>query len=193
MFSSEFCEIFKNTFFDRTPLVVASVSNFFFRQDKLSGYVFVGLNCLLPEAAIRVEVSCKKAVLKDFINFIGKHLCWSPFLIKLQAWHRFWRTSTNDCFCVALAPLIVTYPFYFIFSTFFLIITATTVNISDARFWFKLKKKFYLIFTEPLSSLLFSVSGKLPPGKFPPIKLPSGKFPPRKFPPGIFPSMFLNV
>ena len=51
--------------------------------------------------------------------------------IKFQAWHLFWRTSVNDCFCIALAPLIVTYPFYFIFSTFFLIITATTVNISE--------------------------------------------------------------
>ena len=42
------------------------------------------------------------------------------------------------------------------------------------------------------------VSGKLPPGKFPPIKLPLGKFPPGKFPPrksppGIFPPMFLNI
>ena len=33
---------------------------FFFRQDKLSVYVFIGLHCLLPEAAIRVEVFCKK-------------------------------------------------------------------------------------------------------------------------------------
>ena len=102
-------------------------------------YVFIGLHCLLPEAVIRVEVFCKKGVLKDFVNFIGKHLCWSLFLIKLQAWHLFWRTSANDCFCTALAPLIVTYPFYFIFSTFFLIITATTDNISDVCFWFKFK------------------------------------------------------
>ena len=29
--------------------------------------------------------SVKKGVLKDFVNFIGKHLCWSLFLIKLQA------------------------------------------------------------------------------------------------------------
>ena len=116
------------------------VYHFFFRQDKLSVYVFIGLHCLLPEAAIRVEVFCKKGVLKDFVNFIGKHLCWSLFLIKLQAWHLFWRTSANDCFCTALAPLIVTYPFYFIFSTFFLIITATTVNISDVCFWFKFKR-----------------------------------------------------
>ena len=27
----------------------------------------------------------KLRVLKDFANFIGKHLCWSLFLIKLQA------------------------------------------------------------------------------------------------------------
>ena len=36
------------------------VHHFFFRQDKLSVYVFIGLHCLLPEAAIRVEVFCKK-------------------------------------------------------------------------------------------------------------------------------------
>ena len=32
----------------------------FFQQDKLSVYVFIGLHCFLPEAAIRVEVFCKK-------------------------------------------------------------------------------------------------------------------------------------
>ena len=60
------------------------VYHFFFQQDKLSVYVFIGLHCLLPEAAIRVEVFCKKGVLKDFVNFIGKHLCWSLFLKKLK-------------------------------------------------------------------------------------------------------------
>ena len=30
--------------------------------------------------------SVKKGVLKKFGNFPGKHLCWSLFLIKLQAW-----------------------------------------------------------------------------------------------------------
>ena len=29
--------------------------------------------------------SVKKGVLKDFVNFIEKHLCWSLFLIKLQS------------------------------------------------------------------------------------------------------------
>ena len=36
------------------------VYHFFFQQDKLSVYVFIGLHCLLPEAVIRVEVFCKK-------------------------------------------------------------------------------------------------------------------------------------
>ena len=35
------------------------VYHFFFQQDKLSVYVFIGLHCLLLEAAIRVEVFCK--------------------------------------------------------------------------------------------------------------------------------------
>ena len=34
----------------------------------------------------RPEVFCKKGVLKNFAIFTGKHLCWSLFLIKLQAW-----------------------------------------------------------------------------------------------------------
>ena len=31
------------------------------------------------------EVFCKKGVLKNFAVFTGKHLCWSLFLIELQA------------------------------------------------------------------------------------------------------------
>ena len=31
------------------------------------------------------DVFCKKAALKNFTIFTGKHLCWSLFLIKLQA------------------------------------------------------------------------------------------------------------
>ena len=80
------------------------------------------------------KCSVKRGVLKDFVNFVGKHLFWSLVLIKFQAWHLFAITSTNDSFCTALAPLTVTYPFYFLFSTFFLISTATIVNISDVCF-----------------------------------------------------------
>ena len=50
---------------------------FLSRQHKRSMYVFIGLHCLPPEAATRVEVFCKKSILKNFVNFIGKHLCWS--------------------------------------------------------------------------------------------------------------------
>ena len=50
------------------------------RQHKPLMYIFVGLGCLLPEAATRGEMFCK-----NFVNFIGKHPCWSLFLIKLQA------------------------------------------------------------------------------------------------------------
>ena len=68
--------------------------------------------------------SVKKGVLKNFANFKGKHLCWSLFLIKLQAWRLptllqrsfstdvfllnlrnfkeqlFWRASANGCFFI---------------------------------------------------------------------------------------------
>ena len=52
--------------------------------------------------------SVKKGLLKNFVNFIGKHLGWSPFLIKLQAWHLFWRKFANGCLCTKLTPLSVT-------------------------------------------------------------------------------------
>ena len=88
------CDIFKNIFFNRTPLddcfwlframllkwgtdnnvwktsdeyslprntwSTVQIYHFFFQQDKLSVYVFIGLHCLLPEVAIRVEVFCEK-------------------------------------------------------------------------------------------------------------------------------------
>ena len=46
----------------------------------------------------------KKTVLKNFVIFTGKHLCWSLFLLRLQVFrtnfyeHIFWRTSANGCF-----------------------------------------------------------------------------------------------
>ena len=46
----------------------------------------------------------------------------------MQAWHLFWRTSAEDCFCTAHKPLTVIYPFYFMFSTF---ITVTTQKQSS--------------------------------------------------------------
>ena len=80
--------------------------------------MFSFVYCLLPEAATGVEVFVRIGVLKNSINLTGNHLCWSLFLINLQEWHLFWRTSVNDCFCAALAPLAVTYLFYFVYSTY---------------------------------------------------------------------------
>ena len=81
-------------------------------------YVFICLHCLLPEAATGVEVFVRKGVLKTFVNLTGNYLCWSLFLLNLQVWHLFWKTSADYWFCTALAPLAVIYPFYFIFSLF---------------------------------------------------------------------------
>ena len=51
----------------------------------------------------------------------------------------------------------------------------------------KVSAELRLIHAEQVSLYYFivlrkTVSGKLPPGKFPPIKLPYGKFPPAKIP-----------
>ena len=49
------------------------------QQHKLLVYVFIGLHYLLPQAATRVQMFCKKSVFKNFVNFRGKHLCWRLF------------------------------------------------------------------------------------------------------------------
>ena len=129
-----------------------------------------------------VEVFCKKGVKKKSLHFIWKHLWWSLFLIKRQAWDLLWRTSANYCFCTALASLAVPYLFYFIFSTFFFIITATTVNISDARFWFKLKKKIVSHFYwATFIAVIFSIR-KTPTWKIPTHQTPLWKIPTQKIP-----------
>ena len=48
------------------------VFHFFFRQDKLSVYVFTGLHCLLLEVAMRVEVFCKIRCSEKFCKFHRK-------------------------------------------------------------------------------------------------------------------------
>ena len=61
MFSCEFCKIYKNTFYYRTPLVAASAR---FRS-----------SCQ--------DVFCKKGVLRNFAKFTGKHLCQSLYFNKV--------------------------------------------------------------------------------------------------------------
>ena len=71
-----------------------------------------------PEAAT-IEAFCKKSCSKNVANFTGIHLCWSLFLIKLQArpailQHRcfpvkfatFLRTSLLKDICERLLPFI---------------------------------------------------------------------------------------
>ena len=55
-----------------TNLRSTVISFLFFRQDKLSVYVFIGFTLLLPKAAIRVEVFCKKRCSKIFRKFHRK-------------------------------------------------------------------------------------------------------------------------
>ena len=74
--------------------------SFISRQHKRSVYVFIGLHCLLLEAATRAEVFCKKGVPKNFIKSVGKHTRWSLFLIKLQAWHLFWEHLPTTAFAL---------------------------------------------------------------------------------------------
>ena len=87
--------------------------------------IFSGDSTLHSEAVAR-RCSVKKVFLKNFPIFIGKHLCCSLLLIKMQAWRPafliksdsstgfflwtlgkfseqlFWRRSASPCFCLFL-------------------------------------------------------------------------------------------
>ena len=56
---------------------------FFLRSLLTLRIVFVIINCCISSSLQRCSI--KKDVLKKFAIFAGKHLCWSLFLIKLQA------------------------------------------------------------------------------------------------------------
>ena len=73
VFSCEFCEISKNTFFTEHLWTTASRKRFFTSW----GSTFHHFQ-KQPQDAFY-----KKAALKNFLIFTGKHLCWSLFFIKL--------------------------------------------------------------------------------------------------------------
>ena len=80
-----------------------------FWQHKLSVYFIIGLHWLLPEVATRVEMFCIKNALKNFVNFIGKHLCClespfnkavglTPILKNICQWLLLNYTGTTHCY-----------------------------------------------------------------------------------------------
>ena len=81
----------------------------------------------------------KKGVLKDFLNVIKKHLCWSLFnkVVELTPiLKNIFQRLLLHCTCTTHCYHgVIRFTF-----TFFLIITTTTVNFSNVCFWFKLKR-----------------------------------------------------
>ena len=57
------------------------------------------------------EVFYKKGALKNFVKFSGKHLCQTPFLIKLQASQN-GQTHSNNFSAVADKLFECVWPFY---------------------------------------------------------------------------------
>ena len=56
------------------------------------------------------QLFLKIDVLNNFVNFTGKHQCWSLFLIKLQAWMRLQHRSFPVKFVKFWIPFYRTYP-----------------------------------------------------------------------------------
>ena len=72
VFSCEFCEIFKTTFFTKHLRKTASVLRVYYRQ------------AIFEVQLSAIGGSLKNGVLKNFGRFTEKHLYWSVFLIKLR-------------------------------------------------------------------------------------------------------------
>ena len=58
-----------------------------------------------------VNVFQNRCVIKNFANFTGKHLCWSPFLIKLQACNFIKKRLQYNCFPVKFRKFLRTLVF----------------------------------------------------------------------------------
>ena len=77
----------------------------------------IAINCeraLQCKFERRSQMFFKIDVLKNFANFTGKHLCWSLFLIQLQAWRvatLFKKRLQHSCFPVKFAKFFRT-PFF---------------------------------------------------------------------------------
>ena len=77
VFSCEFCEISKNNFLRRAPLVAASAAFFFFFFD-------LQISDILQARKWRLQLFFKLGVLKNFTILTLKHLCSNLFLLKLH-------------------------------------------------------------------------------------------------------------
>ena len=100
-------------FFHRTPAVAVSV----FSRPQISfsaksGMHWRQLHRFLSRTPLKIRVKpqkqplqlfCKKGVLRNFVNFIGKHLYQSLFLIELQA-----KRLKHRCFPVEFAKFLET-------------------------------------------------------------------------------------
>ena len=60
----------------------------------------------------RLEVFCQKGVFKDFAKFTGKHLYWSFFLIKSEAWSPATLLKRRSCTSVLLWILRIFYTYF---------------------------------------------------------------------------------
>ena len=100
----ESCEIFKNSFFYRTPLVAA------FIRMRIIGTKWLRFSVLPQFRSSGPEMFCKKSALKNLAKFTEEHMCQSFFfnkvshrtetLLKKSLWHR--------CFPVNLARFLRT-------------------------------------------------------------------------------------
>ena len=116
----------KDCFALHTPFTVSCPFCFIFST------FFSSLPLLLRSS--RSEVFYKKAVLRNFAKFTGKHLCQTLFnrllikLLKKKLWHRFFPVN----FAKFLRTPFVTEHLWWLL--------LTTVNMSDVCFWLKFKR-----------------------------------------------------
>ena len=83
------------------------------RRFNLSLYIFIqryiggrGESNIIIRQKQPPETFYKKEVLRDFPMFTGQHVCWSLFLIKLQAWNFIKKRLQHRCFPVNTAKFL---------------------------------------------------------------------------------------
>lgn len=79
--------------------VFKQCGSFHFYCDILQCWFFLEFVILkvIVQASNRSKVFCEESVLKNLTKFRGKSLCWSHFVIELQAWRTLYLKNINIC------------------------------------------------------------------------------------------------
>ena len=118
-----------------------------------------------------LELFCKKGILRNFVNFTGKHLCWNFFLIELQEVCSFIKKRLRHrCFSKEFTKFLRTPNLKIVNDCFWNMFFNLSCLFSNLHFWPKLIDSFCIIiyhFLYQYSTLCATIDNAIFPSSHP--------------------------